>query len=1103
MLGSTRSVLAWDATRDTTNQSPSNLNPDLYFSSLSIEHGLSHSRVDAMVQDDDGFIWFGTYDGLNRYDGYNFLSFKHNRDDANSLSNNLINSLFKDRDGMIWIGTAGSGVDKFDPTTETFTHYRHDPNNANSLSGNIITENSIIQDSAGYIWVATKSKGLNRLDPRTEIFIHFRHNPDDPNSLGSDKTHTVYEDANSGLLWVGTRDAGLNSINLKAHKITRYPHAPDNPNSLSGNDVSSISGNNKTLWIATRKTGLNSFSLETETFTHYQIFPDDLDTQDINDLNVIFKDSTGILWIGTSGGGLLRFDPASQLFSSYKRNTLAPQGRLPNDWVKSIFEDKSGLFFVGTSGGGISKFDGRPPKFTHFKPEPGNSDSLNDTYVLSVFEDSTGNLWVGNDRVANKIDRKTGKFTFYKNNPNNSHSISTGSITAVHEDENGTLWFATHNGGLNRYNPKTGQFKSYWADPDHRDSVKNIFLTLYRDASGIFWIGTLGNGLNRFDPETKQFQFYLHDPNDPQSLSDNYVYAIFADHEGILWLGTKHGGLNRFDPKTRQIKRYQHNPNIPNSVGGSNVTSIYEDKHRTLWIGTSGGLSKFDRNTETFSHYTEKQGLPNNQVQGILADEAGNLWLSTYRGLSKFDPKAETFRNYTHHDGLQSNIFNRFGVHHKSQSGEMFFGGINGFNAFYPDQIKDNPFVPPVMLTEFQLFNKAVVIGGNSPLQKPISQTEKLTLSHQQNIFSLSFSALDFMAPEINKYRYKLEGFEQQWIETNSKRRYATYTNLAPGDYRFRVQGSSRDGIWNRTGVALDISIIPPWWETSWFRLLATVLFLVFLIGFSLRQQQQTRRRECLLKDRVKDRTHDLVLLNEKLADSSRDKSDLLIELQRVNDDQKSFSYSVSHDLRQPLRAINGFSEALLEDYYDSFDEMGRDYLGRIRNASMRMGELINSLLILSRLSRQAMDKKIVLLDKIAHSEIKNLPDRNQRKHTKFIVQKDMQVKGDPGLLRVMLTNLIANAWKYTQGKDQTKIEFGVTLEEGQQVFYIRDNGVGFDMQFSDKLFGEFQRLHADRDYEGIGIGLATVKRIIVRHGGKIWAESKVNEGATFFFTLN
>ena len=1085
--------------------------PELRFDNLGIEQGLSNSRGETIVQDENGFMWFGTYDGLNRYDGYEFSVYKNNRDDKNSLSNNTVIALFKDRDGMIWIGTSGGGLEKFDPTTEKFTHYQHDPDNPNSLSSNVIPENAIYQDHAGNIWIATKSNGLNRLDPVTQNFTRYLHNPDDPGSISSDKPRGFYEDARTGLLWVGTRDAGLNSFNPETEQFTRYQHDLDNPNSLSGNNITSIVGEgSKRIWITTRKDGLNAFDLQSNTFTRFPILPDDPDVESLNDLNIAFQDSSGILWIGTNGGGVVRFDPDQQLFSRYKKDISNPDS-LGSDFIRSIYEDKSGLIYIGNSGGGISKLNPRPPKFAHYKPEPNNPNSLRDGFVLSVYEDRSGTLWVGNDRVLNRFDRKTGQFTFYKNDPDNPHSISVGSVMATHEDEHGILWFGTFFGGLNRFDPKTEQFKAYLHDPKNPDSLSNdIVLSLHQDKSGIFWLGTRGGGLNRFDPNTERFKSYQQNPDDPQSLSENDVYVVYEDREGMLWLGTRNGGLNRFDPKTEQIKRYEHDPADPKSVGGNIVSSIYEDEAKTLWVGTSGGLSKLDRNTDTFSHYTEKQGLPNNGIQGILADDSGNLWLSTNSGLSRFNPQTETFRNYDVLDGLQSNEFNRFGVYFKSKSGETFFGGINGFNAFYPDQIKDNPFIPPIVLTEFQLFNETVSIGGDSPLQNPINQTDSLTLSYSQNIFSLGFSALDFTTPKKNRYRYRLEGFESDWTKASSKRRFVTYTNLDPGDYTFRVQGSNGDGIWNNEGVALNITITPPWWQTWWFRLLMVLLFVILVSSVFFWQRRSAKFRERLLKDKVAERTHKLSELNAQLETSNQEKSIFLTDLQqqtaelhRVNEEQKSFSYSVSHDLRQPLRAINGFSEALFEDYKELLDDTARDYLHRIRRASKKMAELIECLLSLSRLSSQEMMKEKIYLDQIAESATENLSDREHRKNVELIIHQGLEAEGDRKMLFVVLLNLFSNAWKYTQNKDQTKIEFGVNIEEGKQVFYLRDNGEGFDMNYSNNLFKEFQRLHDARDFDGIGIGLATVKRIIKRHGGNIWAEGKVGEGATFFFTLD
>ena len=1077
--------------------------PPLIISNTSIEEGLSNSRGESLIQDDFGFIWVGTYDGLNRWDGYEFIVHKKGEGDS-SLSNSTILDLFKDDDGMLWIGTSGGGLNKYDPARGEFTRYLHDSNNSNSLSGNTVFQNSIDQDMDGNLWIGTNTQGLNKLDPSTGKFTHYRHDPENPNSLSSNNIRGVYFDDETRKIWVGTTDTGLNQLDPSSGSIVRFNHNADDPGSISGRDITSIlRGRPGNIWVTARHGGLNSIDTASGQITRYTIFPDDADREKINDMNIAFQDSKGILWIGTNGGGLVRFDPALNQFSRYVKNSSSPSDSLGNNFIRSIIEDDSGLIHVGNSGGGFSIVNPRPLKFTHYKPEPDNPNSLSDGFVLSVFEDSRGDLWIGNDRVLNRYNRKTGQFRFYRNDPEDPDSISIGSVMATLEDKNGILWFATHFGGLNRFDPETGKFKAYRHDPDDPQSIgHDIVLSMAWDDSGKIWLGTRFAALSRFDPESETFKNYPHDPDNANSPADIDIHVLHIDSAGLLWIGTRDGGLNRFDPETETFKRYPHGQTSAMGTPGSFVSSIYEDRQGNLWVGNSGGLSRLDRETDQFTHFTETDGLANNRVQGILGDDQGNLWISTNNGMSKFNPETKTFRNFDVSDGLQSNEFHRFGVYFRNSSGEMFFGGINGLNAFFPEQVKDNPYIPPVRLTDFRLFRETVSPGQDSVLEKPVHVSSELELDYRQNVFTLSFSALDFTSPRKNQYRYKLQGFDDDWTYINSDHRRATYTNLNPGQYRFMVNGSNSDGIWNEKGTLLDINITPPFWLTPWFRILALLTLILFIVSIFAWQQRVSRQRQTELKEKVAERTRELKETNEQLLASNEESRRVLKELGRLNEDQKAFSYSVSHDLRTPLRAINGFSNALMEDYSEQLDETASDYLNRIRTASNKMSELINGLLLLSRLSRQEFRATPVNLSELANSIFETFTDRSTRANAEVIIQPDLMAAGDKNLLQVALTNLLGNAWKFTSHASHTKIEFGSMSMDGQTVFFVRDNGAGFDQKHAADLFKEFARLHDQETFEGIGIGLATVKRIINRHGGEIWAEGQVDVGAVFYFTL-
>jgi PAS domain S-box-containing protein len=804
------------------------LSPYLRFGRVTAEDGLSNVQIKSIVQDNHGFMWFGTLDGLNRYDGAGIKVYRHDPDDPHSLSHNYVRALAADQSGVLWLGTWGGGLNQYDREKDAFIRYQHDPDDPHSLSNNIIRV--VYEDRAGTIWLGTMG-GLNKLDRESRRFTRYRHAPDDPHSLSNNTVWTVFEDS-TGVLWVGT-EGGLNRFDPKTEQFTHFRHDPDDPASLSHNTVKSISGDSSgNLWVGTDN-GLCNFNPERTWLTRYQHDLDDPQTLSNNLVAAVYVDRAGELWVGTWGGGLNRFDRETETFTHYRHDPADPYS-LIDGIINQIYEGRHGMLWIATDGG-ISILDGRAKPFHHYRAIPGDPNSLSDNAVFALHAGRAGVVWVGTGGGGlNKLDRQTEKFTHYRHDPADPNSLSNDTVRTIYEDRMGLIWVGTVGGGLDKFDPATERFTHHRHDAADPRSLSNDDIPcIYQDRTGTLWIGTWGGGLNALDRESGQFTRYRHDPDDPHTLSNNAVSSVFEDREGVLWIGTMEG-LNKFDRETQTFTRYQHISTDPQSLAHNSVTSIYEDRTGTLWIGTAGGLDKFDRHNDQFTHYTTANGLPSDTIYGILQDEQGRLWLSTPKGLSRFDPRTESFRNYTVSDGLQSNTFLFFSAHSKSRSGEMFFGGSNGFNAFYPDQIVDNLAPPPVWITDFQLANKPVPIGGDSVLQKSILATDKLVLSYRDQVFSFEFVVLNYQAPELNRYRYRMDGFEKEWNEVGSTRRYVTYTHLAPGDYVFRVIGSNNDGIWNEEGASIKITITPPWWATIWFRI-GMVVVAIGLLGGGFR----------------------------------------------------------------------------------------------------------------------------------------------------------------------------------------------------------------------------------------------------------------------------
>ena len=793
---------------------------DIRFARLSTADGLSQTKVAQIVQDDQGFMWFGTQYGLNRYDGYNFKVFVHDPGNPNSLSGVFISALFKDRDGTLWVG-CDQFLNKLDPATETFTHY----------SVPFVTH--ISQDTAGMLWLASRT-GFYGLDPPTGRLRQYSHDPNDPSSLSSNDVKSSGEDK-GGRFWVANTE-GLDEFDRRTGKVTL--HIPcHEPSSV----LSFYEDRFGVFWIF--RSGLAVFDRKTNTLTHYSFHEVESLSTALTGVTAMLEDENGTLWLGTHGAGLLKFDREHRRFIRYRNNPAAADS-LPQNSVDSLFADREGSIWAGLGRKGLTRFATKPLPFTRLLHNPS---STTDPFVGAIYEDRQGVLWVGTPEALNRIDRETGHYTSYRRTA--GPAASTDVIT-IREDRSGNLWVGTYGHGLLRFDRRTGQFKTYQHNPADPYSLSNGFVSrLLVDHNGTLWAAT-GDTLNRFHAATERFTAYKLDPQ-----RNLFYQELVEDREGTLWLGTDSSGLRRFDPATSQLTVYQHDMNRPGTLSDNRVNSVYFDASGTMWLGTQNGLNKFDRKKGTFTAYTRRDGLPGNAVGCVLEDDHGDLWMSTNNGVARFNPQSRTFKSYSTPDGLPGPDLTGWGACFKSPSGEMFFGGFSGATAFFPDGV-DTLYTPPIVLTNFQLSGNPIEIGGHSPLQKSISYASDLILSRQQNIFSFTFAALSYSNPATNRYRYKLEGLQGDWTEVGSDRRLATYTTLPAGRYTFRAQGATSSGAWSEPGVALRIEILPPWWGTSWFRVASAALILVSIgLLYQARIRRMKRQFQARLEERVGERT--------------------------------------------------------------------------------------------------------------------------------------------------------------------------------------------------------------------------------------------------------
>ena len=745
-------------------------------------------------------MWFGTQDGLNRFDGYGFTVFKHVPADSTTVDGNFIISIAEDSSRTLWIGTLNNTttLNRFDQVTETFSHV---PSESVDLRfAQVGSVFSTFEDPSGGRWSGTVGGGLTRLDRRSGKSTVFKHDPSDPASLADNRVYSVCGDP-SGNIWVGTRE-GLERFDATIGGFVHYKHDEKNPRSLSDN------------WV----------------------WP-------------ILSDRTGKLWLGTFGGGLNRFDPVTETFTHFQHNESDP-GSLADNRLYSLYQDRSGLIWVGTING-VDYFNPEFNAFTHYYSDPKNPEGLIHNAVYSMYVDHQGTVWIGTEGGLDRWDRSSGKFSHYRNDPSNPASLGENLVQCILEDKSGSLWLGTQSRGLDQFDRGSGKFTHYRHDPSNPGSLSdNRIYALLEDGRGEIWVGTYGGGLDRFDRATKSFKAFVHSDSVHGSLGGPGVFSLCEDREGLLWVGTYKGGLDRFDRESGTFVHFMPNPSNAGTLSNENVLCLHEDQKGNLWLGTMGGLNRLDRKTGTFQRYFEKDGLPNSYINGILEDNHGNLWISTVKGISRYDPQRQAFRNFDQSDGLQGDEFNTGAFAKDQRSGEMYFGGMNGFNLFDPDKVADNPFVPPVVFTAFVRYNTDDE-EGKPILEKGIAARTGVTLSYKDNVASFEFSALNYLNTFKNRYAYKLEGYNDNWIQLGGERK-ATFTNLDAGEYSLRVKGSNNDGVWNDVGASLALVVKPPWWKTRWAYSGYTLMILSFLYGvrtFEInRREQKAAVRESQLR---------------------------------------------------------------------------------------------------------------------------------------------------------------------------------------------------------------------------------------------------------------
>jgi signal transduction histidine kinase/ligand-binding sensor domain-containing protein len=787
---------------------------DIRFRSLSVEDGLSQSAVNCILQDRDGFIWLGTQDGLNRYDGYQFTTYRHNEHDPFSISESYVTCLLEQPVGTLWVGTYNGGLNRFDRNSGRFQHFLHDSASGSGPAGNIIM--AVTGDRSGNLWLASWSAGLDRYDPAHDSWTHFSHDPADASSLSDNRVRNLLVDRD-GVLWICTF-RGIDRYDPVNRKFFHLRHDATDPSSLSDDVViSACQDVDGDLWFGTSDGTLNRFDRRQSRFVRYLNTEPGSSLAPHFQLEAVLQDGDGVIWAASRGGGVIRLDKQTGKTWSH-RHQDDDRSSISSDYALALHRDERGSIWVGVDGGGVNNYDPYRFKFRHVRHIRGNSRSLSNALVRGLCEDREGDLWAGTATgCIDRVQVDPGVYVHYRTEAPGGKPGSAMVLTIL-EDRYGNIWAGTDGDGLNLFDRRAGAFRHVTlGQPTHERFAGDNIMALAEGSDGTLWVGTLGGGVQHFNSRTRQCTVIRHSGSTANQLSGNWIYALHEDRHGLLWIGTWGQGITTFDQKTGAYQVYRHDPTDPGSLSHNTVHAFHEDAQGAIWVGTmGGGLDRFDSATAAFEHFTEEDGLPNNVVYGILEDSAGNLWISTNKGISCFNPGARTFRNYGMSDGLQSLEFNQ-GAYCRGAGGRMAFGGINGINVFFPGRFSASAWVPQISITRAQVLDRDVPV--------PRDPRNPLTISYDEGLLALEFCVLDYTAPELNACRYMLEGLDKDWVEAGS-RRYVSYAHLNGGEYLFRVQGRNSEGVWNREGAALRILVRPPFWETLWFRVLAFVLVL-------------------------------------------------------------------------------------------------------------------------------------------------------------------------------------------------------------------------------------------------------------------------------------
>jgi signal transduction histidine kinase/ligand-binding sensor domain-containing protein len=1068
------------------------------FGHLTIADGLSSNRIRCIYRDSKDYLWVGTEEGLDKYNSYEIKKYNSNENKAGSISNNNILCIYEDREKNLWFGTV-NGLNLFDPVKDNFKVFKYDPGDKSSINSNYIS--GITEDKDGNLWIVTGENCLNKWISKTQNFIRYQFESEKV-YLNSRPSRMVGIDS-KGYLWIVSLSRGIVRFDPASGIFTKF----DDPSVDFGNDCfkSLYVDNRDKMWITTDGNGFFSYDPLSNKFEQFGSKGDGKGTNQKIILDIVPEDEQHLL-LAVDQGGINRFNKTSKTFEYFMYDNTNVEG-LNNNGIWCFHKDKEGILWIGTSGGGINYYNPKEYKFKIFKHNGSNPNSLSYDNVTCFYEDHKSLIWIGTDGGGvNIYDPETGRFTIFRHEASNPYSISGNAILCIAEDKDHDIWIGTWDAGLNRFDRKTGRFIHYMPDKNNSSSISGRTVwNLAIDKNDTLWLGTFNVGTDLFDKNKGVIRRFRTDHDNPKAIVGKRDWVFFEDVEKNIWISTT-TGLNLYNSKTNSFKNYIFNNNV--------IAAFCKDKDKNLWVGTSTNGVYFCKPDGTIlDTYDISNGLPSNIIQSIVEDNAGNIWISSDGGITRFDHKTKKFRNYSKEDGLQGDQF-------KQQSslitrkGEIYFGGYNGFNSFYPDSLKDNDFIPPVYITDFQIFNKPVRFGyPGAQFQSYIGVAKEITLKWNQSVFSFTFSAINYSHSEKNQYAYIMEGFEKDWNYTDASRRYVTYTNLDPGKYTFKVRASNNDEVWNEKGVSLSIIILPPWWKTLWFRIIMISTLIFVLVFVYISRVRHLKNQKILLEKLVTAKTAELHEKNDMLIRQAGElnESNLLLEerrqyIEELNASKDKFFSIIAHDLKNPFQSIIGFSEMQKEEIKIGDHRAIAQYAGLINTSAIQTYRLLENLLEWANSQRGNILFKPVQINlmETLNEEFSVLTDiangKNIRLKSSF--PHDLTIIADKDMIKTILRNLISNAIKFTHKNGLVEVK--AIIKDGNMEISVSDSGIGMTDETMAKLFRIDANLstRGTENEKGTGLGLFLCKEFVEKHGGKIWAESESGKGSTFKFFI-